>query len=146
MLRALKAECLRVLEPHGHLVLYLREGGSRIRKVFDIFQKRRRAGRWRLVMLRSQVFRVPYIEVPGFWWWALPVAFYRKLIARYSRPGTVVMHVFSGSGNGGIAAAQLGRTAVLVDRHYHWLSRPRVQRELAAAGKNHNSHSVRTSR
>src|SRR4029077_3643281 len=111
MLRALKAQCLRVLEPHGHLVLYVREGGSRIRKVFDVFQKRRQAGRWRLAPLRAHVFRVPYILVPGFWWWALPVAFYRKLIARYSAPGGVVAHIFSGSGHGGTPGARLGRPA-----------------------------------
>jgi DNA modification methylase len=134
LLAAIQRQCLRVLAPGGHLVFYLREGKSRIWKVFDVFQKRRQQGRWRLQLMRSHAFRVRYVRVPGFWWWALPVALYRRLIARYSQPADAIAHIFSGSGNGGIAAAQLGRNAFLVDLQYHRLRRRRLTAVLGSKG------------
>ena len=130
LLDALSRECLRVLEPHGHLVIYLHEGASRIRKVFDVYQKRRRGGRWRLERVRSHTWRVPYVLVRGFWWYALPVELYRRLIARYSSLQGTIAHVFAGSGNGGIAALQLRRRVFLVDLHYHRISSQRLRRQL----------------
>lgn len=130
LLDALSRECLRVLAPQGHLVIYLHEGASRMRKVFDVYQKRRRSGRWRLQRVRSHTWRVPYVLVPGFWWYALPVALYRRLIARYSSRQGAIAHLFAGSGNGGIAALQLGRRTFLVDLHYHRISSSRLRRQL----------------
>jgi DNA modification methylase len=128
LLDDLSRECLRVLQPGGHLIIYLHQGRSRISKVFDVCQKRRRGRKWRLQRLRPQVLRFPYLLVPGFWWYALPVSIYRKLIMRYSSPRASIAHVFSGSGNGGIAAVQLKRQAFLVDLHYHRVSASRIAR------------------
>jgi DNA modification methylase len=44
---------------------------------------------------------------------------YRALLEQYSKPEQIVTHVFSGSGNGGIAAVLLNRKAILIVLHYH---------------------------
>jgi hypothetical protein len=117
MIADLRAECLRVLRPDAFMVEFVHSGD--IRKIFQIFQKRRRGRRWELARRGSKVFRAPYIFVPGFWWYALSVSIYSHLIARYTKQGELVTHIFSGSGNSAIAAAALRRPIVLLDLHYH---------------------------
>lgn len=125
-------EARRVLRPGGRVAIYTREGGTRIRKVFDVFQKRRRQGKWRLERAGEHTFAAPYVDVDGFWWWAVPLSIYRTLIARYSAKGEAIAHVFSGSGNGAIAAIKMKRTVVMVDLHYHALARRRLRAACVA--------------
>ena len=132
LLEGVKRECLRVLKPGAHVALNARQGRTRIFKPFDVLQKRRRGGQWRLEKVRTLVFRAPYVDVEGFWWWALPVSVYADLLRRYTRPGDVVAHVFCGSGNGGLAIVRAARKAVMIDLHYHALSQRRMKRESRA--------------
>ena len=117
MTTTLQAECLRVLKPGAYFALYVNTDD--IRKTFHLFQKSRGAKRQKFLRRNAMVFRVPYIRIPGRWWYALPVSTYRTLIDRYSRKEELVVHLFSGSGNSALAAAAIKRPIVLVDRHYH---------------------------
>src|SRR5207245_9888466 len=72
----------------------------------------------------------PCVNVQSFHWQALPVSFYRILIHRYAAPGQSVTHVFSVSGNSGIAAMQLARTPILIDLHYQTQTQARLNRKL----------------
>ncbi len=128
-------EGTRIVRPYGHILLILRR--PRIRRsrgarlvVFDVLQKRVLRGCSIRKRTKSETFLTHYVDVKDFPWWALPVRLYRSLIDRYSRPGETVAHVFSGSGNGGIAALELARRPILIDLHYHRQVRRRLDRKM----------------
>jgi DNA modification methylase len=121
-------EATRIVKPYGHILLYA--SGHEAGKVFEVFQKRIRGGRWTWVRVRSHSFTAHYVDVKGFSWEALPVRLYRELIHRYSAPGEAIAHVFSGSGNSGIAAVELRRKPVLVDLHHHRQVRRRLKKRM----------------
>jgi len=123
------AECVRIVESHGRILVLRRGGKNNSNKVIDVYKKRLR-GRRCVQRIRSESFHVHYVNVQSFHWQALPVSFYRILIHRYSAPGQYVTHVFSGSGNSGIAAMQLARTPILIDLHYQRQTQARLNRKL----------------
>ena len=117
-------EATRIVKPGGHILLHTDEwpaysirGSAQI--VFQVFQKCVRRGLWAHRWVGSRTFRRRYRSVEGCRWAALPIRLYRDLVRGYSKPGEVVAHVFSGSGNGAIAALQSSRKPLLLDLHYH---------------------------
>lgn len=145
LLAEMQRECLRVLAPNGYLALFLHTG--RLEKVCEIFQKRfARGGAKRsashlqrahlqhahlqhahLHNVRREIFSVAYNSLEGYPWLALPVSLYRNVVARYSAPGALVAHIFSGSGNGALACLELSRRVMMFDLHYHAFARRRVR-------------------
>jgi hypothetical protein len=124
-------EAIRILKPRRHILLISSLPGRRKSKgarrvVFHVLQKRVSRYRWTHVRIKSETFLTHYVEVRNFPWWALSVWLYRNLIRRYSEPGEIVAHIFSGSGNGGIAALELARKPVLIDLHYQRQTRWRL--------------------
>jgi DNA modification methylase len=132
MLKDALAECARIVKRWGYVLLFTRRGKRKSSKIFDVLQKRLRGRRWVLDRIKSESFHVRYVDVKDFCWQALPVSFYRFLIQRYSPRGQYVAHVFSGSGNGGIAALQLSRTPILIDLHYHRQTQARLNQRLGS--------------
>ncbi len=117
-------EATRIVKPRGHVLLHTNEPsvrriGNVTRIVFQVFQKRVRGGQWDRQRVASETFLSRYRRPKGFWWIALPIRIYRDLIRRYSRPGDIVAHVFSGSENGALAALESSRKPILLDLHYH---------------------------
>jgi DNA modification methylase len=117
-------EATRIVRPRGHILLILRR--PRIRRsrghrlvVFEVLQKRKLRDNWIRKHIKLEKFLTHYVDVKYSSWWALPVRLYRSLLDRYSRPGEIVAHVFSGSGNSGIAALELARKPILIDLYYH---------------------------
>jgi DNA modification methylase len=128
------SEAARVLKPGGYILLHTNYPAvfrpRRERAV--IFTVHRKGGgvRQRLRAREPVAFPTRHVYLKGFSWPALPVWVYRSLVEEYSRRGDLIVHVFSGSGNGGVAALQLGRKAALVDLHYHrWVQR-RLRRSV----------------
>lgn len=128
-------ESTRIVRPRGHILLILRR--SRIRRsrgrrlvVFDVLQKQALRGYWIRKHIKWETFRTHYVDVKFSSWWALPVRLYRSLIDRYSRPGEIVAHVFSGSGNSGIAALELARKPILIDLYYHKQVKRRLDKKI----------------
>ncbi len=124
-------EATRIVQPRRHILLI----SGRVRKgklkgarsvVFQVLQKRISRGYWTHERIKSETFLTHYVDVRNFPWWALSIRLYRNLIRRYSSPGEIVAHVFSGSGNGGIAALELARKPILIDLHYHRQIRRRL--------------------
>ena len=139
-------EATRILKPRRHILLISsRQGrgnskGAR-RVVFHVLQKRASRGHWTPKRIKSETFLTHYVDVRNFPWWALSVRLYRNLIRRYTEPGEIVAHVFSGSGNGGIAALQLARKPVLIDLHYQRQTRRRLDERIQPIRpKNPSSH------
>ena len=122
------AEAARIVEPRGYVLLNTSRSRRRNPKVFRVFQKRVRLGQSRLATIKLERFHAHHANVKDFAWEALPLHLYRTLIRRYSQAGAKVAHVFSGSGNGGIAALELGRKPILIDLHYHRQMRKRLSR------------------
>jgi DNA modification methylase len=125
------AEAARIVVPKGHILLTtsMRKDGrvSRVKRVvFQVWQKRDARGGLRR-RARAELFPRYFVDMKNFRWYALSIRLYQTLIQRYSRRGDIVAHIFSGSGNGGIAALQLARKPVLVDLHYH----RKVERRLS---------------
>lgn len=119
-------EATRIVKPYGHILLYASRPEPRRSKAFDVLQKRVRRGRWACVRVGSKSFTAHHANVKNFTWEALPIRLYRALIHQYSEPGETIAHVFSGSGNSGIAAMQMARKPILIDLHYH----RQIQRRL----------------
>ena len=137
--RALLARFLRkasrTVKPGGHILLHTNEPpvlriGTVIRIVFKVFEKRARGGQGAHRSVASETFKTRYRRLKGFWWLAFPIRVYLRLIRRYSRPGETVVHVFSGSGQGAIAALRCSRKPVLLDVHYHRQTRRRINRRI----------------
>lgn len=128
-------EATRIVRPRGHILLILKR--PRIRRsrghrlvVFDVLQKQALRANWIRNHIKSETFLTHYVDVKYSTWWALPVRLYRSLIDRYSRPGEIVAHVFSGSGNCGIAALELARRPILIDLYYHRQVRRRLDKKI----------------
>jgi DNA modification methylase len=128
-------EATRIVTP-GRKVLLISDR-SRIGKskgarrvVVSVLQKRVSGGHWTLEQLKSVTFLTHYIDIGSFPWWALATRLYRNLIRRYSEVGEIIAHVFSGSGNGGIAALELARKPVLIDLHYHRQIKERLRKKV----------------
>ena len=116
------AEAMRVMKPGAYLLMSgSREprltGVGKRRVEFGVFSKQQQNGRWLLKRIRTQAFWTHFMHVRSCWYACRP-SLYRELIVKYSRPGDVVVHVFSGSGNSGVAAIAENRRPVLIDRHY----------------------------
>ena len=132
-------EAARVVVPGGCVVLHTtrspvrkRRGVARI--VFEVLRRPARGVRHgELRRVARATFSARYVRLAGIDWAALPVWVYQRLVRRYSRRGDFVAHVFSGSGNGALAALALKRTPVLVDLHYHRLVGRRLREAVAAA-------------
>lgn len=124
MIGTFLAEAIKMLKPYGHLLITSSRppsggyrGGRKI--VFRVLQKKADCGGWIFKPARLEIFFTHYMLVEPMCWWALPIRVYQSLLQRYSVPDDVVAHVFSGTGNGGIAALEMRRKAVLIDLHYH---------------------------
>jgi DNA modification methylase len=129
-------EATRIVKRRGHILVV--SDTSRTKKargarriVFQVLQKRIAGGHRTHERIKSEAFRTHYIEVRNFPWWALSVRLYRDLICRYSERGEIVAHVFSGSGNSGIAALKLERKPILIDLHYHRQTKGRLAKLVA---------------
>jgi hypothetical protein len=124
-------EATRIVKPRRHILLTSRKWragkSQRARRVlFHVLQKRTSRSQRTLEPIKSEIFLTHFVKVRDFPWWALPLRLYRDLICRYTEPGEIVAHVFSGSGNGGIAALQLARKPILIDLYYHRQTRRRL--------------------
>ena len=134
MIETFLAEAVRILKPHGHILVTSSRPPSQRRKgvrkaTFKVLRKEPRRGSWVAITVKREIFWTHYVLVENTCWWAFPLTIYRSLLQRYSLPGNVIAHVFSGSGNGGIAALQMGRCPVLIDLHYHRHVIRRLNRE-----------------
>lgn len=125
-------EAARVLTLGGHIAVHTDyppspKPGNQPQVVFQVWQKKTRGApaEW----VASEPLRVRHIHVRDFSWLALPVWVYRVLIEKYSRPGDAIAHVFSGSGNGGLAALSLGRRPVLIDLYYQRQTLRRLEKK-----------------
>ncbi len=128
-------EAARIARPNTHVLLT--EGGFQGRGrrgarpiVFHVLQKTS-IGRPAFRRIGSMRFHTHFMRIRNFPWCALSFQLYTALIRRYSKPGDLVAHVFSGSGNGAIAALALGRKPVLIDLHYHRLVAKRLCQAVA---------------
>lgn len=130
-------EALRVVKAEGYIVMLTsrspaeRRSGARM-VVFQIFRKELRRRKWVAELVSSESFWTHAIDAGRSRWLAIPVRVYRSLFEKYSKPGQIVAHVFSGSGNGGIAAVLLGRKVILVDLCYHQEVLKRLRRKCPA--------------
>jgi DNA methylase len=123
-IRRFLKEATRIVQPRRHILLVESRTQPRGSKgarpiIFHVLQKQMSHGHWTDQRIRSETFFTHFLDVQGFPWWAFSLRLYRSLIRRYSEPGDIVAHVFSGSGNGAIAALELARTPILIDLHYH---------------------------
>lgn len=128
-------EAARVVTLGGHIAVHTDyppspEPKHQPQVVFQVWQKKTRsaAAEW----VGSEPLRVRHIHVRDFSWLALPIWVYRVLIEKYSRPGDAIAHVFSGSGNGGLAALSLGRRPVLIDLYYQRQTLRRLEKKARA--------------
>ena len=124
-------EAARILKPGAYMLLHTRWPPiKRIAGVqpmeFQVFRRPFRGGRFAMEWVRKERFLARFTHVKGIPWLALPVWLYRSLIRRYSKPGHMVVHVFSGSGNSAVAALGLSRVPVLLDLHYHRAVKRRI--------------------
>lgn len=126
------SEATRVVQPGGYILLHTNYPAvfrpRRKRTVIFTVHRKGRGDGQRLRALKPVAFPTRHVYLKGFSWPALPVWVYRSLVEKYSRQGELIVHVFSGSGNGGVAALQCSRKVALVDLHYH----RRVHRRLAS--------------
>lgn len=127
------SEAMRIVKRHGYVLLIssrkptAKSKGARY-IVFHVLQKRISRGCWTHKQIRSEVFLTHYMHVTNFHWWALSIRLYQALVGRYSKPAETVAHIFSGSGNGAIAALELARRPVLIDLYYHRQTKRRLDK------------------
>lgn len=115
-------EAMRTMKPGAYLLMSgSREprliGVGKRRVEFGVFRKQQQNGRWAFRRIRTEAFWTHFMRVRSCWWACRP-SLYRELILKYSKPGDAVVHVFSGSGNSGVAALAANRIPILIDRHY----------------------------
>jgi DNA modification methylase len=101
--------------------------------VFVVFRKQAHQAR----EIGRETFIARYTWVGNLPWAALPLWLYREIVRRHSRPGDIVVHLFSGSGNGGLAALGLFRRPVLIDLHYHREVKRRLKKSLRRFRRTH---------
>lgn len=135
MMRLFLAEATRIVKPNGHILLCTRDHMRPKLKIFRVLQKRLCKRQWKIVDLKSRVFHERYVKIKNFYWRALPISVYRRLVSQFSNKGDTVVHVFAGSGNGGLAALELERRPVLIDLHYQGLVRHRLNLFLRRIGQ-----------
>lgn len=128
-------EAMRIMKPGAYLLMSgSREprltGVGKRRVEFGVFRKQRQEGRWVFQRTGTEAFWTHFMRVRSCWWACRP-SLYRELIVKYSQPGDVVVHVFSGSGNSGVAAVATNRKPILIDRHYQRDALRRVEAEAA---------------
>jgi DNA modification methylase len=128
-------EAARIIKPEGHILLHTNlPPVKRVKGVphieFKVFRRQVRGGNHGLKWVRSEGFATQYVRVTGINWTALPIWLYRSLIRRYSKPGEIIAHIFSGSGNSAIAAMELLRVPILLDLHYHRQVQRRLNKRL----------------
>lgn len=122
LIRNFLAEATRVVQTRRHILLIDRKLQSRRRSrrlVFHVLQKQAEKGGGIARRVRSETFLTHFVDIKECPWWAISLGIYRSLVERYSERGEKIAHVFSGSGNGAIAALQLDRRPILIDLHYH---------------------------
>ncbi len=124
MIDSFLAEALRVVKEDGYILMSTSRSPAETRPgtvkvIFQVFRKRLRRRKWVAEAVGREGFWTHGLVVKRSCWLAIPVKVYRALWEKYSQPDQIVAHVFSGSGNGGIAAVLLNRKAILVDLHYH---------------------------
>jgi hypothetical protein len=135
------AEADRILEPYGHLLITpscppsITHVGARLVS-FDVLHKDPIDPDWSRKIIARERYWTHFVSVESCWWAARPWL-YRSLLQRYSRLGDMVVHVFSGSGNSGIAALSAGRKPVLIDLHYHRNVLRRLRRYIRQQSKEH---------
>lgn len=132
-------EATRIVKPHGHIVLIssrkpLEKSRGARHIVFHVLQKHVSLGCSILKQIRSEVFLTHYTDVKAFPWWALPIQLYMALLVRYSKTGEVIAHIFSGSGNSGIAALRMKRRPILIDLYYHRQTKKRLDKTIQSMG------------
>ena len=127
MTRDFLLEAVRIVRPSGYILFHTDTAVSPMPKIFDVLQKRKRRQQWVAAPVRRERHKVRSVSVKNFYWAALPVGFYRELIVRYSRPGETVVHVFSGSGNSGLAAMDCSRKPILIDLCYQRVMKKRLE-------------------
>jgi len=150
-LRRSLAEATRIVKPGGTILLHNRRPRRRTARgerlvEFDVLQKALRGGGRAPKQLRTETFVTRFADVVEFSWWALPVRLYRTLIGRYSLPGETLAHIFSGSGNSGLAALELSRSPVLVDLHHHRQVQRRLRKKMRSRRASRPHLSARNSR
>ncbi len=128
-------QATKIVQPRGYILLIesrIEPRGSKgaRRIIFHVLQKQILHGRWTHQRIRSDTFLTHFLDVKDFPWWALSLRLYRNLIQQYSHLGDIVVHVFSGSGNGAIAALDLGRRPILIDLHYHRQVERRLRKRI----------------
>jgi DNA methylase len=126
-------ESVRIVRPLGYILFSTATTRRPMPKTFDVYQKRKRKGRWVAAPVLREEHFVRHVSVENFFWYALPIQLYRELINRYSKPEDIVLHVFCGSGNGALAAIECRRKVILIDLCYHRLVKQRIERRIALA-------------
>ena len=125
----------RIVEPGGYILFHtnllpVRRGGGIPRVRFQVFRRLTRGTGCRIRQVDQWETAVRLARIRGTKWLGLPVHTYESLIRRYSRPGEMVVHVFSGTGNSALAALASGCFPVLIDLHHHRFVRRRLNRRL----------------
>ncbi len=138
MIDSFLAEALRVVKENGYILMSTSRSPAETRPgavkiIFQVFRKRLRGRKWVAETVAREGFWTHGLAVKRSCWLAIPVRVYRALLENYSKRGQIVAHVFSGSGNGGIAAVLLNRKAILVDLHYHREVSKRLRRKCPGA-------------
>jgi hypothetical protein len=131
-------EAARIARPGAFILFHtdrlpMRRAGNIPRVRFEVFRRSRGAG-YAMREAGQWEVAVHLARVDGVKWLGLPVHIYEMLLRKYSRPGEIVVHVFSGTGNSALAAFPLGRIPVLVDLHHHRVVRRRIERRLQTLG------------
>jgi hypothetical protein len=128
-------EAARIAKPGGYILFHSnlrseRSAGNIPVVRFDVFRRIGRGADCTIEAAGHREVRVHLEQVEGVKWQGLPVRTYEMLLRRYSRPGEIVTHVFSGTGNSALAALTLRRIPVLVDLHHHRIVRRRIHRHV----------------
>ncbi|MGA9564362.1 MAG: hypothetical protein WBS19_02450 [Candidatus Korobacteraceae bacterium] len=140
MIDSFVAEALRVVKADGYILMSTSRSPAETRPgavkvIFRVFRKTLRRGKWVAEVVAREGFWTHGLVVKRSCWLAIPIRVYRALLEEYSKRGQIVAHVFSGSGNGGIAAVLLNRKAILVDLHYHREVLKRLRQKCPGANR-----------
>jgi len=127
-------EATRILKPGGYLLMtpsrppLKKHVGARFVK-FNVLRKDPFDPDWIWNVIACKMYWTHFVGFESCWWAGRP-SLYRDLLQCYSSAGDTVVHVFSGSGNSGIAALSLGRKPVMIDLHYHRHMLKRLRRYI----------------